>query len=444
MTAHARIGCFIYNRSTFWSMLAHGVTTRAAEFGATVEVQSARDVDGQDAILAQMIGQHVDALVVGVIDPVRGALSARAAAKANIPVIAVVAELPDSATSTIRVDDIGGAELGAEHLAGMMSGQGTVAHFQGALAVRTAVNRSNGFHAAMKRYPQIRVVYEREGVDWSYEIGQRLMREALEAHPEINGVFAASDGMALGALDVIEATGRAGKVAVVGFDGQPEGLTAVHAGRLGATVDQPSYTIGRTAAEAVQQLLQGEEIPEVITIPSKPITAQNIMDSAMQIVNIMPGLFHSLMEHNETQQRLQEEVISAQRTLIQELSAPILPLADDIIALPLVGAIDTLRAKRITDLLLTTISRTHARAVIVDISGVPVVDTGVANRILRSAAEARLLGTTMILVGISPEIAQTIVQLGIDLSSIRTCSTMREGLLYAQSMHNGGLSLRRR
>ena len=210
MTTHARIGCFIYNRSTFWSMLAHGVTTRAAEFGATVDVQSARDVDGQDAILAQMISQHVDALVVGVIDPVRGARSARAAAKANIPVIAVVAELPDSATTNIRVDDIGGAQLGAEHLAGMMGGKGAVANFQGALEVRTAVNRSNGFHAAMKRYPKIRVVYEAQGLDWSYEAGQRLMREALAAHPEINGVFAASDGMALGALDVIEAAGRAG------------------------------------------------------------------------------------------------------------------------------------------------------------------------------------------------------------------------------------------
>jgi anti-anti-sigma regulatory factor len=295
----------------------------------------------------------------------------------------------------------------------------------------------------MKRYPKIRVVYEAQGVDWSYEAGQRLMREALEAHPEINGVFAASDGMALGALDVIEAAGRAGTIAVVGFDGQPEGLTAVHAGRLGATVDQPSYTIGRTAADAVERLLQGQTIPPVITIPSKPITAENIMDSAMQIVNIMPGLFHSLMEHSEMQRRLQEEMISAQRALIQELSAPILPLADDIIALPLVGSIDTLRAKRITDLLLTTISRTHARVVIVDISGVPVVDTGVANRLLRTASEARLLGTTLILVGISPEIAQTIVQLGIDLSSIRTCSTMREGLVYAQSMHNGA-SVRRR
>jgi ABC-type sugar transport system substrate-binding protein/anti-anti-sigma regulatory factor len=445
MTGHPRIGCFIYNGSTFWSMLAHGVTTRAAEFGATVEVLAARDVDGQDAILAQMIRQRVDAMVVGVIDPERGARSARTAAQAGIPVIAVVADLPDSAArSTIRVDDIGGAQLGAEHLAGLIGGQGAVAHFQGALEVRTAVNRANGFRDVMARYPQIQVVYEGEGVDWAYESGQRLMREALAAHPEIVGVFSASDGMALGALDVIEAAGRAGEIAVVGFDGQPEGLTAVHAGRLGATVDQPAYTIGWTAADAVGHLLRGEDIPTVITIPSKLITAQNLIDSAMQIVNIMPGLFQSLQESGEAQRQLQEEMIAAQRALIQDLSAPILPLADDIVALPLVGAIDSLRANRITELLLNTISRTQARAVIVDISGVPVVDTGVANHLLRTAAAAQLLGTTMILVGISPELAQTMVQLGMDLSSILTFSTMREGLIFAQSMDGPGrIRLRR-
>ncbi len=76
MPLHPRLGCFVYNDSTFWSMFAHGVATRAAEYGATVEVLSARDADGRDRILAQMIARRVDALVLGVIDPERGARSA--------------------------------------------------------------------------------------------------------------------------------------------------------------------------------------------------------------------------------------------------------------------------------------------------------------------------------------------------------------------------------
>ncbi len=102
--------------------------------------------------------------------------------------------------------------------------------------------------------------------------------------------------MALGALEVIEAAGRAGEIAVAGFDGQPQVLTAVHAGRLSATVDWLACTIGRTAADAVERLLRGETILPVITIPSKPMTKRNPIDSARQIVNIMSGLFHSLME----------------------------------------------------------------------------------------------------------------------------------------------------
>jgi anti-anti-sigma regulatory factor len=331
------------------------------------------------------------------------------------------------------VDDTGGAQLGAAHLAEMIGGQGAVAHLHGPLGIRTAVNRAQGFRTVMARHPQIRLVYESEGSDWSRAIGERLTREALRAHPDIAGVFAASDGMALGALDAIAAAGRAGQVAVVGFDGQPDGLAAVHDGRLSATVDQPAFTIGTAAADAIERLLRGEAIPEVITIPSRLISAQNLIESAMQIVRIMPGLFHSLQAGGEKQRQLQEEIISAQRALIQDLSAPILPLADDILALPLVGAMDSLRAGRITDLLLHTISRTGARAVIVDISGVPVVDTSVANHLLRTAAQAKLLGSSMILVGISPEIAQTMVQIGINLSSIRTFSTLRDGLMFAQS-----------
>lgn len=429
-----KIGCFIYNWSTFWSMLAHGVSSGASEYGASVEVLSARDVEGQDQVLAQFIQQGVDALVVGAIDPIHAARSAAAAARVGIPVIAVVAELPGTAArANVRIDDIGGAQHAAEHLAGVIGGRGIVANLQGALDIPTAVNRSEGFRAGIARHPEIQIVFQAECRDWSYALGQRRMREALAAHPDICGVFAAGDAIALGALDAIDAAGKIGQIAVVGFDGQPDGLAAIYSGRLSATVDQPSHTIGWTAADAVRRLLRGEEIPPVITIPSKLITSANLLSAAMETVRLMPGLFQSLLESGEAQRRLQDEIILAQQTLIQELSAPILPLADGIMALPLVGAIDSLRANRITELLLETISRTRTQSVIIDISGVPVVDTGVANHLIKTAAAARLLGTSVILVGISPELAQTMVQLGIDLSGILTFSTIREGLIFAQA-----------
>jgi ribose transport system substrate-binding protein len=435
--AQRRIGCFIYNRSTFWSMLAHGVSTRAAEDGIAVDVLSATDVAGQSAALAQFVDQSVDGIVVGAIDPDEAARVLRRIAPRNLPVISVVAEMPASSVrSNVCVDDIGGATQSAEYLASLLDGQGLVAHFQGAMHVVTAVHRSDGFRNVTARYPDMRIVYEAQGTDWSYESGQRMMREVLASHPAVRGVFSASDPMALGALDVIAEAGRAKDISVVGFDGQPDALAAIFDGRLAATVDQPSYTIGHTAANAVLRSWGGEHLPPMITIPTKLITRENLSASVVETVRLMPGLFDSLMTHSETQRRLQETIITAQQALIQELSTPILPLTDDILALPLVGTIDSLRANRVTERLLNTIISTRARVVIIDISGVPVVDTGVANHLLSTASAARLLGTTTLLVGVSPEIAQTIVQLGINLSGVQTFSTMRAGLAFAMA-HRG-------
>lgn len=427
-----RIGCLIYTRGTFWDMLAHGVQERASKSGVAVEVQPAFDVDGQDAILKKFIDQRVDALVLGVVDPERAARILRK--HSQLPIIGVVAEMPTTvATANVCIDDIGGCAASAEFLIGKMGGQGAIAHLQGNLQLQTGRNRSDGFRTVARRYPQISIAYEAPGSDWSFESGQRLMRAALEADPTISGVFAASDPLALGALDVISKTGRAGSISVVGFDGQPDAMAAIYDGRLAATVDQPSFTIGWTAADAAIRCWEGEQPEPMITIATKLITAENLTAAAIETVRLMPGLFESLMSSSEAQRQLQEEIIEGQRALIRELSTPILPLTDDILALPLVGSIDTARAQRITEMLLETISSTRTRAVIIDISGVPIVDTGVANHLLKAATAARLLGAMPILVGVSPELAHTIVQLGIDLSSLRTFSTMSAGLAFAQS-----------
>jgi anti-anti-sigma factor len=117
--------------------------------------------------------------------------------------------------------------------------------------------------------------------------------------------------------------------------------------------------------------------------------------------------------------------------LLQELSTPIVPIYDGIVVLPLIGAIDTGRANEIMERLLEQISRQHAESVIIDITGVPLVDTNVAQHLLQTAQAARLLGASVILVGIGPEIAQTIVQLGIDLSAVSTLPDLQAGVTLA-------------
>lgn len=126
-----------------------------------------------------------------------------------------------------------------------------------------------------------------------------------------------------------------------------------------------------------------------------------------------------------------EEQVELQRRTLSELSTPVIKVYENVLVLPLVGAIDTERAKRIMEELLLGITRHQAELVIIDITGVPVVDTAVANHLIQTIKAARLLGARSILVGISGEVAQALVHLQIDLSGVVTRSNLQAGIEYA-------------
>jgi rsbT co-antagonist protein RsbR len=139
--------------------------------------------------------------------------------------------------------------------------------------------------------------------------------------------------------------------------------------------------------------------------------------------------------------RMQEQIIEAQRQALQELSTPIIPVLDRIIVMPLIGSIDSLRAKDITRALLAGISRYRAKIVIVDITGVPLVDSGVADHLNKTIQAARLKGAQTIVTGMSDAVAEAIIDLGIDWSGIQTLSDLQTGLMSA--IHTLGLKLTR-
>ncbi|OZU89195.1 RsbR protein [Virgibacillus indicus] len=131
-----------------------------------------------------------------------------------------------------------------------------------------------------------------------------------------------------------------------------------------------------------------------------------------------------------------EHIVSLQRVALQELSAPLIPVMDKITIMPLIGTIDTERAKLIMENLLEGVIKHNSEVVLMDITGVPVVDTMVAHHIIQAAEAVRLIGSTCILVGIRPEIAQTIVNLGIDLGKFPTKSTLKKGFTSALEITN--------
>jgi rsbT co-antagonist protein RsbR len=133
----------------------------------------------------------------------------------------------------------------------------------------------------------------------------------------------------------------------------------------------------------------------------------------------------------EVYQQSREEVIRRQQDEMLELSTPVVQLWEGIVALPLIGTLDSARTSVVMETLLQTIVETRSELAIIDITGVPTVDTLVAQHLLKTVAAARLMGADCIISGIRPQIAQTMVHLQIDLSTVTTKATMAEALRFA-------------
>ncbi|MDC0740587.1 PAS domain S-box protein [Polyangium mundeleinium] len=128
-----------------------------------------------------------------------------------------------------------------------------------------------------------------------------------------------------------------------------------------------------------------------------------------------------------------EDLVRSQARMLEEMSTPLVPIRDDIVAMPLIGTVDARRADLVLDTLLTGIAQRGARVAILDITGVSVVDSHVATTLVRAAQAARLLGAQVVLTGIRGSVAQTLVDLGVDLSGLVTRGTLQGGIDWAFS-----------
>ena len=135
-----------------------------------------------------------------------------------------------------------------------------------------------------------------------------------------------------------------------------------------------------------------------------------------------------------TQRREQELLLQRQHDEILELSTPVIQVWDKVLALPVIGILDSSRAARLTEGLLVRIAQDEAEVVILDVSGVPTIDTAVAQHLLRTVQAAALMGAICILSGLRPETAQAIVHLGIDLGPLRSRARLRDALELAMQV----------
>jgi rsbT co-antagonist protein RsbR len=166
----------------------------------------------------------------------------------------------------------------------------------------------------------------------------------------------------------------------------------------------------------------------------RQLAASNLQNAELFLIS--DGLNRSIdiaMSHlGEAYLAAKEQIIASQQAAIRELSMPVLQVQDHLLVIPLVGMLDSTRARTLIESLLAAIRDRRAHGVVIDVTGVPLVDTAVAGHLVQACDAASLMGTIVVITGISPEIAQTLVGLGAKLPAAETLVDLQEGIQYIE------------
>lgn len=258
----------------FFRDLAEGMKAEAAKHGMEVVVVSGEfDAARQRNQVADFIVQRCAAIVLSPCDSKAVGTAIGEANKAGIPVFTVdIASLGGGkVVSHIATDNLGGGRLAAQALIEAVNGRGKVAILDHP-EVESVILRTRGFEEELARQTKekgvtMKVVARLPGgatKDKSFKAAEDL----LQAHPDLDGIFAINDPSALGAVAALEKAGRLDRVKVVGFDGMPEGKAAIRAGHVYADPVQFPDRIGRTAVQQIRKYLDGDDVPKEVLIPT--------------------------------------------------------------------------------------------------------------------------------------------------------------------------------
>ncbi|XVV03818.1 substrate-binding domain-containing protein [Actinosynnema sp. CA-248983] len=259
----------------YFVALKEGAEKAAAELGVKLTVVDAQnDATNQINQVQTFTTQGVKAIIINPVDSKQAAPAAKAAENANIPLVAVDRSVDQGkVVSEVASDNVQGGTLAAIELGRAVSGD--VVHLQGIPGASAARDRGQGFEQGLNS-GGIKVVAS-QPADFNRAKGLDVMTNLLQANPGIKGVFADNDEMALGAIKALG--DRAGKeVAVVGFDGTPDGLKAVEDGTMAATIAQQPDVLGRKAVEQAVKAARGETVQEVVDVEVKVVTKKNVAE----------------------------------------------------------------------------------------------------------------------------------------------------------------------
>jgi len=264
----------------FYQDLRAGLEEAAGERGYRLLIVSAEfDAARQANQVDEFLVQGVDAIVLCPADSRSVGASVLSANEAGVPVvtadIASESNLGEVA-SHIASDNFAGGREAARLLAEAVGGAGRVAILSHP-EVSSVTDRVRGFREEIASRDGVEIVAELSA-EGRRDTAVRVMEDLLQRHPDLDGVFAINDDSALGALAAIEASGRSGRIAVVGYDATPEARQRIAAGDIYADVVQHPRRIGRLTIETLEDLLAGREVPAVVPVEVGSVTRSQLSD----------------------------------------------------------------------------------------------------------------------------------------------------------------------
>ncbi len=270
----------------FFVDMRRGAQEAADRLGVSLQVQAAEreiDVEKQMQIVENLIQTGIQALVITPSGS-REIVSALVKAKnAKVPIIIVDTRVDAKAAADAGVrtetfvgsDNYAGGKLAGEHLVTVSGGKARVAILEGIPGHETGDSRLRGFRDAVKATPGVTIVAS-QPANWERDQGFNVFQNMLQAHPDIDSVFACSDLMALGAVEAIAAARKTGTIRIIGFDALDDARKAIAAGTMEASVAQFPAEMGRVAVESAVKVVRGETLPADISVKLALVTKDNV------------------------------------------------------------------------------------------------------------------------------------------------------------------------
>ncbi len=263
-------------QNPFFKVIGDNITAEAAKHGYdTIIVSADNDIHKQGNQVKDFIVNEVDAIVLSPCDPTSIVPIIQEANEAGIPVFTVDIPCPDPSVeivTQISTDNYGGGKEAAKAMIeaiGDTGGKVAILHFKQA---QSCILRVKGFREVIEAHnasgkPKLDIVTELEG-GGAKDIGYRAAQDALQAHPDLKGIFAINDPSALGAYAAMEQAQKADQITLIGFDGMPEGKQAIKEGKIYADPVQYPDKMGIEIVRAFIKHSKGEEVPPETLIPT--------------------------------------------------------------------------------------------------------------------------------------------------------------------------------